>query len=78
MNKGKSIHVVPNSNDGWNIQQSGGQRSSGHFNTKQPAVDRARELSQNQNKELVIHGKDGKIQRKDSHGKDPCPPKDSK
>ena len=25
--------------------------------------------------ELLIHGQDGKIQRKDSHGKDPFPPR---
>ncbi len=37
---------------------------------------RGREISKNQGSELVIHGKDGKIQQKDSHGKDPNPPKD--
>jgi hypothetical protein len=30
----KSTHVVPNSKKGgWDIKQSGEQRSSGHFNT---------------------------------------------
>ena len=71
----KSTHVVPNSDGGWDIKQSGGQRSSGHFDTKQGAVDRAREISQNQNTELVIHNKDSKISGKDSHGNDPFPPK---
>ncbi|WP_338587823.1 DUF2188 domain-containing protein [Paenibacillus sp. Y5S-9] len=28
-----------------------------------------------QKTELIIHGKDGKIQSKDSHGNDPYPPK---
>ncbi|MBI1927705.1 DUF2188 domain-containing protein [Candidatus Poribacteria bacterium] len=71
----KSIHVVPNPNGGWDIKQSGGQRSSGHFDRKQDAVDRAREISRNQKTELVIHNKDGKISPKDSHGNDPHPPK---
>lgn len=72
----KSTHVVSNSKDGgWDIKQSGAQRSSGHFDTKQEAVNRAREISQNQKTELVIHNKDGKIARKDSHGNDPFPPK---
>lgn len=59
----------------WDIKQSGGQRSSGHFDTKQKAVDRAREISRNQKTELVIHNKDAAIGLKDSHGNDPHPPK---
>lgn len=72
----KSTHVVPNHDKGgWDIKQSDGQRSSGHFDTKQDAVDRAREISKNQETELVIHNRDGKIGGKDSHGNDPYPPK---
>ncbi|RLL49812.1 DUF2188 domain-containing protein [Mariprofundus sp. EBB-1] len=71
-----STHVVPNSDrGGWDIKQSGSSRSSGHFDTKQDAVDRAREISRNQETELVVHNKDGKISVKDSHGNDPFPPK---
>jgi len=72
---GKSTHVVPNPNGGWEIKQSGGQRSSGHHELKQDAIDRARQISNNQKTELVIHNKDGKISRKDSHGNDPFPPR---
>ena len=50
-------------------------RSSGHFDKKQDAVDAGRKISQNQGTEFFIHGKDGKIQNKDSHGNDPYPPK---
>lgn len=71
----KTTYVVPNKGGGWDIKQSGGQRSSGHFETKQKAVDRARTISQNQSTELVIHNKDGRISQKDSHGNDPYPPK---
>lgn len=72
----KSTHVVPNSDKGgWDIKQSGGERSSGHFDTKKEAENRAREISKNQETELVIHNKDGKISRKDSHGNDDYPPK---
>ena len=71
----KSTHVVPNAEGGWDIKQSGGQRSSGHFDTKQEAVQRARTISQNQNTELVVRNKDGRISGKDSHGNDPYPPK---
>jgi uncharacterized protein YdaT len=72
----KSTHVVPNNQSGgWDIKQGGGQRSSGHFDTKKDAVNRAREISKNQETELVIHNKDGKIGIKDSHGNDSFPPK---
>lgn len=72
----KSTHVVPNSKKGgWDIRQSKSERSSGHFDTKVEAEQRAREISRNQETELVIHNKDGKIARKDSHGNDPHPPK---
>lgn len=71
----KSTHVVPNPDGGWDIKQSGATRSSGHFDKKQDAVDRARGISRNKGSELYIHNKDGKIGKKDSHGKDPFPPR---
>lgn len=71
-------HVVPNSDGGWDVKRNGAQRSSGHTVTKQDAVDLGRKISQNQGTELVIHNKDGKISNSDSHGNDPCPPKDEK
>ena len=71
----KTHHVVHDPNGGWNIKHGGAERSSGHFDTKQQAVDRAREISSNQGTELYIHNMDGKIGQKDSHGNDPCPPK---
>ena len=74
----KSTHIVPNSSGGWDVKQGGGARASRHCDTKANAVDVGRGISQNQGSELVIHGKDGRIQRSDSHGHDPCPPKDKK
>ncbi|MFA5603129.1 MAG: DUF2188 domain-containing protein [Bacilli bacterium] len=73
--KAGSHHVVPNADGGWDVKKDGATRSSGHFDKKQDAVDAGRKISQNQGTEFVIHGKDGKIQRKDSHGNDPYPPK---
>ena len=49
--------------------------ASKHYDKKQEAVDGGREISQNQHTEFVIHGKNGKIHQKDSHGNYPCPPK---
>lgn len=71
-------HIVPAQGGGWNVQKGGAGRASGHFDTKQKAVDYGRQVSQNQNTELIIHKQDGTIQRTDSHGGDPCPPRDRK
>ena len=69
-------HIVPSSKGGWDIKRGGARRSSGHFETKMEAVNVGRIISRNQKTELVIHGKNGIIQSSDSHGHDPCPPKD--
>ena len=71
----KSHHVVPNPNGGWDVKRGGADRASSHHETKQSAVDRGREISRNQNSELRIHNRDGRIARSDSHGNDPHPPK---
>ncbi len=72
---GGSRHVVPNPEGGWDNKRAGGARASSHHETKQAAVDRAREQSRREGSELVIHGRNGQIQAKDSHGRDPNPPK---
>ena len=70
-------HVVPNpSRGGWDVKRNNAQRASIHTETKAEAEKAGREMSQRAGSELVIHGKDGRIQQKDSHGNDPCPPRD--
>jgi len=69
-------HVVPNKHDGgWDVKRSGSERVSVHTDTKQQAVDRGREISRNQGTEFFIHGQNGVIQQKDSHGNDKYPPR---
>ncbi len=71
MSKLKTTHVVPNKKGGWDIKSGGSSKSTKHYSTKKPAVDRAREISRNKSGELFIHRKDGTIQNRDSHGNDP-------
>jgi hypothetical protein len=71
---GKNQHVVPRE-DGWAVKGEGNKKDTSVHRTKQEATDAARQISRNQNSELFIHGKDGKIQRRDSHGNDPFPPR---
>lgn len=69
-------HIVPNlERGGWDIKRENSQRASGHFNTKQQAINVGRIMSINQKTELIIHNLDGKISEMDSHGNDPCPPR---
>ncbi len=70
-------HVVPNPSGGWDSKKGGAERASKHFDIKKQAEDYSRDLSRREKSELVIHGKDGVIQRSDSHGNDPNPPKDN-
>ncbi len=69
-------HVVSNPDSGWDVKRGGGEKASRHFETKQEAIDGGREISRNQGTELIIHNRDGRISQSDSHGNDPCPPKD--
>jgi len=73
MGKGpETHHVVPNKDKGgWDVRRGGADRASGHFDTRQQAVDAGRDISRNQQTEFCIHNKDGKISQTDSHGNDP-------
>ena len=72
---GKNQHVVPSKNNGWKVKGEGNTKATKHFDTKKPAIDYARKISNTQKSELIIHNKDGRISQKDSHGHDPYPPK---
>jgi hypothetical protein len=77
MAKGKNVHVVPRP-EGWAIVKEGNERATKVTPTKKEAVDAARPIARQNESELVIHNKDGKIANSDSHGHDPNPPKDTK
>lgn len=68
-------HVTPHPDGGWQVKGEGNSKATVVTDTKQEAIDIARGIAKNQGTELVIHGKDGKIQSKDSHGNDPFPPR---
>lgn len=73
----KTEHVVHNPDGGWDVKPGGGQRASNHYDKKSDAFEKAREIAKNNERELIIHKKDGKIQKTRSYGNDPCPPKDT-
>ena len=68
--------VMPHKSGGWQVKRDGGDRASHMTDTKAEAEKLGRDISRNQHTELQIHGKNMEIQRSDSHGHDPNPPKD--
>lgn len=64
-------HVLVSPNGGWDIKKAGSSQIIDHLDTKKEAILKARALSLKEHSELVIHGKDGRIESKDSHGHDP-------
>ena len=76
MPKRKVYHVTHNPGGGWDVKKEDGERPSGHFDTKDEAIDRGRELAKSGGLgQLKIHKQDGKIQTEYTYGKDPYPPK---
>ncbi len=70
----RNQHVVPHE-DGWAVRGAGSQKASSVHRTQREAIDAGRTVARNQKSELFIHGRDGQIRGRDSHGNDPFPPK---
>jgi len=67
-------HIVKHP-DGWAVKGAGNDKATKVYDTQAKAIDRGREIARNQNSELLIHGRNGQIRARDSHGRDPYPPK---
>ncbi len=72
---GKNQHVVPVDGD-WGVRGEGNERLTSIHDTQAEAIDAAREIAINQESEVVIHDRHGRIRDKDSYGNDPFPPRD--
>lgn len=71
----KNQHVTPHPAGGWQVKGEGNSKATVRTSTQKEAIDRARAISRNQGSELVIHRLNGMIRDKDSHGRDPFPPR---
>jgi hypothetical protein len=59
----RSVHVVPEKEGGWMVQQGGMEKVQAHFQTKQEAVEYGRHVSREKGAaEMFIHTKNGKVQ----------------
>lgn len=70
----RNQHVVPHP-DGWAVRGAGAERATAVHDTQAAAIDQARAIAQRQGTELFIHGTDGRIRARDSHGPDSFPPR---
>jgi len=66
----KNQHVVPHQGK-WAVKGAGNERNTVITNTQQQAIEKARQIARNQESELLIHGRNGKIREKNSYGNDP-------
>jgi hypothetical protein len=76
MAKAKIQRVTPRADGTWQHKADGNTKATKITQTQQEAVQSAVKVAKKQGGEVVIQGKDGKIQSKDSYGRDPHPPKD--
>lgn len=73
---GKNQWVSPRG-DKWAVHGESNERDTKIFDTQKEAEAYAKKIAINQQSELILQGKNGKIRSKDSFGNDPCPPKDT-
>lgn len=71
----KNQHVIPHPDGGWQVKGEGNSKATVRTETQKEAIDIGRTISRNQGSELIIHRQNGQIREKDSHGRDPFPPK---
>lgn len=65
-----NITIEPRPNGRWAVQKDGTQRASKLFDRQSDAEARGRAQAEREGAELVIKGRDGRIKRRDSHGRD--------
>jgi uncharacterized protein YdaT len=73
---GKNQHVVKHK-DGWAVKGAGNEKATKVTLPQKEAVEIAEEIATNQQSEVIVHGRDGRIRSKDSYGRDPFPPQDT-
>ena len=72
---GKTQHVTPHRDGGWQVKGAGNKRATVRTITQKEAISVAKQISKNQGSEMVIHRSNGRIREKNSYGNDPFPPK---
>jgi hypothetical protein len=69
MSKGKNQHVVPRGNQ-WAVVAEGSERATAIVATQAEAFEKGLGIARTQESELLVHGRNGQIRERDSHGHD--------
>lgn len=64
------VHVVP-SEQGWRVEIAAKGRARSVHRTQADAREAAREIARKTERELFVHGRDGRIRERNTYGKDP-------
>ena len=68
-------HVTPRPDGQWQVKGAGNKRATVVTRTQGEAIEIATGIAKNQESEMFIHGKDGRIRERNSYGNDPYPPR---
>lgn len=72
----KNIHTVYNSSRHiWENKKEGTEKPLSSHHKKDNAQEKGGKIAEQKRVEHFIHGKDGKIQERNSYGNDPFPPR---
>ena len=66
----KKIHVVPYGGD-WAVKREGNSKASKVFDTKEEAINEARNMAWRNSEEVIVHNKQGHITKGKRYGKNP-------
>jgi hypothetical protein len=61
----KTYHIVHSPDGGWAVKKSGALRAARVFGTKDEALAWGKNISKKHNSVIVVHRKDGSVQKKE-------------
>jgi hypothetical protein len=67
---GKNQHVVMHE-DRWAVKEEGASAPAALFKTQGGAWEKAKAIARRERSEAVLHGKDGRIRKRNTYGHDP-------
>ena len=64
------FHVSPEDGDKWRVEPEGGETGQ-VFEDKDEAFRHAKQMAQGAEGQVIVHGRDGRIQYENTYGEDP-------
>lgn len=65
------IHVMPATGKRWAVDVESTEQSVVFYDTEQEAIDAGKEKASREQVELLIHGLDGRVRKRDTCGRNP-------